>query len=154
MFHEEIEPIPIEDGFDIGGRVSAPLEYSFKQMNILNRVHFFRGLLRAISTVKIGADCRMANVSGQLADMVNVVRGRLDGDLLATAPAPHPSGKKHPGVQSHADNCASVDELRDAQVHPERHRDPQVRICGLSAYFVTLHRGVQDEIINRTRMAV
>ena len=39
--------------------------------------------------------------------------------------------------------------MRDAQVHPERHLDLQVRICGLSAYFVALDRAVQDEIIER-----
>jgi formate C-acetyltransferase len=49
-------------------------------------------------------------------------------------------------------NCVSVDELRDAQAHPERHRDLQVRICGLSAYFVALERAVQDEMIERATM--
>ena len=51
-------------------------------------------------------------------------------------------------------NCVSMDELKDAQVHPERHRDLQVRICGLSAYFVTLDRATQDEIIDRSVMGV
>jgi formate C-acetyltransferase len=51
-------------------------------------------------------------------------------------------------------NCVSVDQLRDAQVHPERHGDLQVRICGLSAYFVSLERAVQDEMIERAQMAV
>jgi formate C-acetyltransferase len=47
-------------------------------------------------------------------------------------------------------NCVSVDDLRDAQQHPERHRALTVRISGLSARFVALARGVQDEIISRT----
>ena len=47
-------------------------------------------------------------------------------------------------------NCVSVNELKDAQINPERHRDLQVRICGLSAYFVTLDRAIQDEIIDRS----
>jgi formate C-acetyltransferase len=51
-------------------------------------------------------------------------------------------------------NCVSVDELRDAQAHPERHRDLQVRICGLSAYFVALERAVQDEMIERAQIEV
>jgi formate C-acetyltransferase len=51
-------------------------------------------------------------------------------------------------------NCVSVDEMREAQAHPERHRDLQVRICGLSAYFVTLDRAVQDEMIERAQMGV
>ena len=49
-------------------------------------------------------------------------------------------------------NCVSLDDLRDAQLHPELHRDLQVRICGLSAYFVALEREMQEEIIERTEM--
>jgi formate C-acetyltransferase len=51
-------------------------------------------------------------------------------------------------------NCVSVDELRDAQAHPDAHRDLQVRICGLSAYFVALERAVQDEMIERAEMGM
>jgi trans-4-hydroxy-L-proline dehydratase len=51
-------------------------------------------------------------------------------------------------------NCVSADEMRDAQVHPEAHRDLVVRICGLSAYFVSLTREVQDEIIGRTMVSL
>ncbi|MCG2659720.1 MAG: hypothetical protein L6437_05695, partial [Kiritimatiellae bacterium] len=46
-------------------------------------------------------------------------------------------------------NCVSVDALRDAKAHPDKHRDLLVRISGLSAWFVTLHEDVQDEIIER-----
>ncbi len=49
-------------------------------------------------------------------------------------------------------NCVSVDELHDAQAHPGRYRDLQVRICGLSAYFIALERVVQDEMIERAMM--
>jgi formate C-acetyltransferase len=51
-------------------------------------------------------------------------------------------------------NCVSADQLRDAQIHPERHPDLQVRICGLSAYFIALERDVQDEMIARAQMEV
>ena len=40
--------------------------------------------------------------------------------------------------------------LRDAQVHPERHRNLMVRVGGFSAYYVTLSKEIQDEIIERT----
>ena len=46
-------------------------------------------------------------------------------------------------------NCISVEELRDAQVHPERHRNLFVKVCGFSARFVMLSRRWQDEIIAR-----
>ncbi len=46
-------------------------------------------------------------------------------------------------------NCVDVNTLKDAQSHPEGHRDLTVRISGLSAKFVALNKSVQDEIIGR-----
>jgi pyruvate formate-lyase/glycerol dehydratase family glycyl radical enzyme len=40
--------------------------------------------------------------------------------------------------------------LRDAQLHPEQHRDLVVRVAGYSAYFVELTQKIQDEVIGRT----
>jgi len=47
-------------------------------------------------------------------------------------------------------NVVDAETLRDAQDHPEKHRDLMVRISGLSAYFVTLPSHLQDDIIQRT----
>ena len=47
-------------------------------------------------------------------------------------------------------NVVNKEILRDAQTHPENHRDLIVRVAGYSAYFVNLTRTVQDEIIVRT----
>jgi pyruvate-formate lyase len=47
---------------------------------------------------------------------------------------------------------ADVETLRDAQQHPERHRDLMVRITGYSAAFVDMTRAAQDEIIRREEM--
>ena len=49
-------------------------------------------------------------------------------------------------------NCNSVDELIDAQKHPERHQDIIVRVCGFSARFVSLSKRWQDEVIERHRL--
>ncbi len=46
-------------------------------------------------------------------------------------------------------NAVTLAELLDAKAHPENHRDLIVRICGLSAYFVSLTPAVQDELISR-----
>lgn len=48
-----------------------------------------------------------------------------------------------------------VDEatLRDAQTHPEQHRDLIVRVAGYSDYFCDLGKALQDEIIARTEHA-
>jgi len=47
-------------------------------------------------------------------------------------------------------NVISADTLRDAQAHPERHRDLIVRVAGYSDYFCDLNKALQDEIIART----
>lgn len=46
-------------------------------------------------------------------------------------------------------NVVGSDTLRDAMAHPERHRDLLVRISGYNAYFVTLNRDMQLELIER-----
>lgn len=47
-------------------------------------------------------------------------------------------------------NVLDTEKLRDAQKHPEKYRDLVVRVAGFSAFFTKLHKGVQDEIIERT----
>ena len=49
-------------------------------------------------------------------------------------------------------NCNSVEELLDAQRHPELHQDIIVRVCGFSARFVSLSKRWQDEVIARHRL--
>ena len=49
-------------------------------------------------------------------------------------------------------NCNSVEQLLDAQKHPERHRDLIVRVCGFSARFTSLSKRWQDEVIARHRL--
>jgi formate C-acetyltransferase len=47
-------------------------------------------------------------------------------------------------------NVVTADVLKNAQLHPEKHRDLIVRVAGYSDYFVDLTQGLQDEIIKRT----
>ena len=49
-------------------------------------------------------------------------------------------------------NCTSVEDLLDAQVHPERHQDLIVKVCGYSARFISLSKRYQDEVIARHRL--
>ncbi|MFD1174825.1 glycyl radical protein [Paenibacillus puldeungensis] len=51
-------------------------------------------------------------------------------------------------------NIVSADTLREAQKHPEEHKDLIVRIAGFSAYFVELYKGMQDDVINRTELGL
>ena len=47
-------------------------------------------------------------------------------------------------------NYVSLDQLKDAQQEPEKHRDLVVRIAGYCEYFVNLDYKLQNEIIRRT----
>ena len=47
-------------------------------------------------------------------------------------------------------NVVTGETLREAQAHPERHRDLIVRVAGYSDYFCDLSADLQDEIIRRT----
>ena len=44
---------------------------------------------------------------------------------------------------------ANPEDLRDAQIHPERHGDLIIRIGGFSIQFVQLNTESQNEIISR-----
>ena len=50
-------------------------------------------------------------------------------------------------------SLADTEELRDAQLHPENHRDLMVRITGYSAVFIDMCRKAQNEIIRRQQMS-
>ena len=49
-------------------------------------------------------------------------------------------------------NCHSVEDLLDAQTHPESHQNIIVRVCGFSARFVSLSKRWQDEVIARHQL--
>lgn len=48
-------------------------------------------------------------------------------------------------------NVVSREELEDALVHPENHRNLIVRVGGFSARFVDLGPAVQQELLARTQ---
>ena len=54
------------------------------------------------------------------------------------------------GGQQLSVTVVSADELKDAQVHPDCHRDLIVRVGGYSDYFVSLSKQLQDNVIART----
>ncbi|MHB1153788.1 MAG: pyruvate formate lyase family protein [Eubacteriales bacterium] len=55
---------------------------------------------------------------------------------------------KKGGLQ-HQPNICSVDDLRDAQLHPENYPDLIVRLWGVSVRFADISKALQDEIIQR-----
>ncbi len=50
-------------------------------------------------------------------------------------------------------NVVTAETLREAQLHPEQHRDLIVRVAGYSDYFCDLTPALQNEIIGRTEQA-
>ena len=46
-------------------------------------------------------------------------------------------------------NMIDAEMLKDAQKHPENYRHLLVRVTGYNAYFTTIGRELQDEIIAR-----
>ena len=55
----------------------------------------------------------------------------------------------HGGMQLQF-NVVTSETLRDAMAHPENYRNLLVRISGYNAYFVTLNKDIQIELIERT----
>ena len=51
-------------------------------------------------------------------------------------------------------NAVNTERMKDAQLHPENHRQLIVRIWGWSAYFVELDRDYQDHVIRRQQYSV
>lgn len=51
-------------------------------------------------------------------------------------------------------SAVDVEDLREAQKHPDAHRDLMVRITGYSAVFVDMLKSAQDDIIRREEMAL
>lgn len=51
-------------------------------------------------------------------------------------------------------NAVNIDKMRDAQEHPENHRQLVVRIWGWSAYFVELDKEYQDHVIRRQEYVI
>ncbi len=47
-------------------------------------------------------------------------------------------------------SVVSEEELKDAQIHPDAHRDLIVRVGGYSDYFINLSKDLQDNVIART----
>jgi len=60
------------------------------------------------------------------------------------------TGEQHGAPTKDPRTFRSVDDVMDAQAHPEKHHDLIVRVAGYSAYFVDLSKGLQDSIIERT----
>ena len=85
-----------------------------------------------------------------MADMcvLHVLRSAMNAELLAAVLQVF----CEKGAHMIQPNCNSVEELLDAQAHPERHRHLIVRVWGWSGYFIELDKCYQDQIIRRVEL--
>jgi pyruvate-formate lyase len=96
------------------------------------------------SAVKAGFGESYASVLNQKFSSAMLRSGESVEKLVAYTNAFMGSGGSH--IQY---NMVDTNELRDAKVHPEDHRDLIVRIGGFSAYFTQLSPSIQDDVIDR-----
>ena len=65
-------------------------------------------------------------------------------------PALRKRGKKKIATKTvYVVNMIDAEMLLDAQKHPENYKELLVRVTGYNAYFTTIGRELQDEIISR-----
>ncbi len=102
-------------------------------MEIGDRVQPDGRLLGAVAAVEVAADADVPAIARQLADVVDVVRDRVQTDDLPRIAADLPSGVKHPGVQGHADDRAAPQQPLDLLVGKlavTGHQRPAVVVAG------------------------
>ncbi len=86
-----------------------------------------------------------SNYPGNAVLDVQLPLGKMDAGTLSSVIMAF--GKiKAPTLQC---NCVSVEQLMDAQLRPQEHKELMVRLSGLSARFIALEKDIQDEIIRR-----
>lgn len=107
------------------------------------------------------------NINGPLATIISSTKGDLSNFMTGTPVDIQINGNDFSGesglerlmdiIQGFCEldgqimtiSSYSLEQLKDAKVHPEKYRDLRVRMGGLSAYFVQLAPVAQDKIIER-----
>jgi pyruvate-formate lyase len=109
--------------------------------------HASRSLLDNIRDV---ARLNPKNINNNLAFNVKVVPGATDSrkNIIDRMFAYVKTYFNLGGMQMQM-NVVTSETLRDAMAHPENYRNLLVRISGYNAYFVTLNRDLQRELIAR-----
>jgi len=118
VLSQESQKIPVHDAFDIVAGVAAAGQHVGKFAEVGDGLEVGRALFAAETAVEVGADPDMAGVTGELADVVDVVdlvfESHAEG--LGTGLADFPAGHDHPGVEDRAEDGAAVEEGLDLLV--------------------------------------
>jgi formate C-acetyltransferase len=108
-----------------------------------------------LDNIKDVARLDAANITNNIAFNVKVVpsahdtREKTVNDMFSYAKTYFQLG----GMQMQM-NVVTTETLRDAMAHPENYRNLLVRISGYNAYFVTLNRDMQLELIERAEYGI
>ena len=120
-------------------------DMDFAMLNVRERLDNIRDV----------AQLETANMNNNIAFNVKVVPGGEDSHqqtvdhIYSYAKAYCDLG----GMQMQL-NVVSSDTLRDAMDHPENYQNLLVRISGYNAYFVTLNKDMQMELIERAEFGI
>ena len=97
------------------------------------------------SLLKLDSSLFMGDMSIDLAFNPNAVRGQEGLDAMRAVLMTYVDHYGH-ALQI---NVLSADQLRDAQQHPERYQDLQIRICGWNVLWNSLTKEEQDFYIRQ-----
>lgn len=97
------------------------------------------------SAAKLNSDCIQWNFCVMVNYFASVFRGNNGKSIFKKLL----NGYFNQGGLQHQPNILDVQELKDAQLHPENYKDLIVRLWGVSAHFVKLPKELQDEMIAR-----
>jgi formate C-acetyltransferase len=126
-----------------GRQAGEPISNSFSPTNGAER-NGPTAMLRSVAKIdhsRIGNGCSVN---------VKLLPSMFEGDERLDKMVSLVRGYFAEGGMELSINAVSNETLRDAQRHPERHRDLVVRVSGYSAFFTDLGTPLQDDIIRRT----
>lgn len=110
------------------------------------------------------------NLLDNIRDVASLEARNMNNNIAFNVKVVPAAGESHSGVVDHMFsyvktyfdlggmqmqmNVVTTDMLRDAMAHPEDYRNLLVRISGYNAYFVTLNRDMQLELIERAEYGI
>jgi len=103
-------------------------------------------VLRSVLRADFGKDCYVAALNQKFP------RSAVENDAAIEKLTTYTDAFLRAGGTHVQYNIVDKEELLDAKVHPEEHRDLIVRIGGFSAYFVQLSDAIQDDVIGRSEL--
>jgi len=116
----------------------------FSQGLTPSRIHDIRDVTSVVNSL---ASLDATELAGNT--VVNIILPSASGNMTLDICEAFLRASAHSAMQSIQLNCVTKEELLDAQIHPEKHRDLIVRVCGFSARFTSLSPEWQAEVLSR-----